>query len=170
METVEMTELRAYFFGNMYLSSIQQGIQAAHVVGNMATRYWGMEHNAGGMFHEWAENHETIILLNGGYAENIYDLNRFFDEGEHAYPYEMFNESKQALDGAVTCTGIILPEKIYEGAKVMRKLSKQSWQYTLFSDKRILRVYLGDNDEEKIKYTEWEVELMQRLNRFRLAI
>lgn len=33
------TEYRAYFFGNMYLSQIQQGIQAAHVVAEMSMAY-----------------------------------------------------------------------------------------------------------------------------------
>ena len=31
--------MRAYFFGNMYLSSIQQGIQAAHCLGEMFLKY-----------------------------------------------------------------------------------------------------------------------------------
>ena len=32
MNYVDPTKLRAYFFGNMYLSQIKQGIKAAHVV------------------------------------------------------------------------------------------------------------------------------------------
>lgn len=164
--------MRAYFFGNMYLSSIQQGIQAAHVVANMATRYWGANGTLDGdMFYDWAENHETMILLNGGYAENIYELNKFFDEGEHAYPYEMFNESKEALDGAATCTGIIIPGKIYEGAQAMRKVKrdKRSKAYYDFDKARTLMLEV-DHLPTRFKYTEWEVELMERLNTFRLAI
>jgi len=73
--------MRAYFFGNMYLSSIQQGIQAAHVVTEMFTKY-PIDHECIKFddLNDWANNHKTMILLNGGYGENLYDLLGFFDQ------------------------------------------------------------------------------------------
>ena len=82
--------MRAYFFGNMYLSSIQQGIQAAHVVGELFTSYSESRTNAmsegGKLLWEWACDHKTMILLNGGYSENIHRLCEFFDDYQNTYP------------------------------------------------------------------------------------
>ena len=46
--------MRAYFWGNMYLSSIQQGIQAAHVVTEMFAKYVDNEFRAERDLREWA--------------------------------------------------------------------------------------------------------------------
>jgi len=182
--------MRAYFFGNMYLSSIQQGIQAGHVVGEMAAKYCpGPDEFIKEIdpyhvqFLDWAENHKVMVLLNAGYAENIHELEAFFEgtldvpgvtrlseeyDGYGPYPFAIFHESDEALDGAATCFGVILPPKIYEGCKAMRKVmrDKRSSEYFLFTKHRIL--VLEDSPEE-IQYTKWEVELMQRMGKFRLA-
>ena len=115
--------MRAYFFGNMYLSSIQQGIQAAHVTAEMFNNYAktkGEDLESYRTLHEWAENHKTMILLNGGYLETIEDLWRFF-ESNNPYPCAKFHEGEDSLGGVMTSIGIILPEKIYLTAAAMRR-------------------------------------------------
>ena len=119
---MEQTTLRAYFFGNMYVSSIQQGIQAGHVIGDMAAKYrtGGWDQGQDDTFFEWADNHKVMILLNAGYGENILDLDSFFEgtndnypeprlssyyEGYSPYPFAMFCESDEALNGAPTSFG-----------------------------------------------------------------
>ena len=65
-----LTEYRAYFFGNMYLSSIQQGIQALHVTSEMYTKYTTSAIHKR-ILYRWGINDKTVILLNGGYSETI---------------------------------------------------------------------------------------------------
>ena len=147
--------MRFYAFGNMYLSSIQQGIQAAHVVGEMFINFPETEWTATGepdhYLYTWAVNHKTMILLNGGYGSNLHDLYEFFNQkGKNPYPYAKFHESGEALDGALTSVGIVLPEKIYEGAAMLRKGKD------------------GDTIDFD-KYTAWEIQLMERLTTFGMA-
>ena len=166
---------RAYFFGNMYLSSIQQGIQAGHVITEMAVKYQrtpDVLNSQGNMFYDWAENYKTMILLNAGYGENILDLRDFFMVGNKDFPYAIFHESDEALDGAATCFGCILPAKIYKGAEAMRKikrLQRDNDARLAWDIQKVLTVDLGVDSPMDIAYTKFEVELMERLGAFRLA-
>jgi len=116
-------------------------------------------------------------------CENIHELDAFFEgtldmpgvtrlseeyDNYSPYPFATFSESDEALDGAITCFGVILPPKIYEGCQAMRKAKrdKRSDAYQLFTRERIL--VLEDSPVE-IQYTKWEVELMERMGKFRMA-
>lgn len=105
--------MRAYFFGNMYLSSIQQGIQAAHVVHDMFVTYQVESERKQKLFN-WATNHKTMILLNAGYSSEIFALSAFFRTEDNPYPWSNFYEDPDALNSAITSVGIILPAKIYD--------------------------------------------------------
>jgi len=173
---------RAYFFGNMYLSSIQQGIQAGHVIGEMTASYWGRDDEQANMFYKWAREDKVMILLNAGYGENIHNMEDLFEgtndyddeprlsthyDGYSPYPFGVFSESGEALDGAKTCFGVILPEKIYEGKNVARKLMRQRpdiYERQRWVNERILVL-----NKEEIQYNEWEVFLMTRLGQFGMA-
>ena len=97
--------MRLYTFTNMYLSQIQKGIQTAHIVGELAK-------NNNNDFKEWASDHKTIIVLNGGYSSAISELQQEFS-AKCAYSSACFWESEEALGGALTAFGIILPEQAY---------------------------------------------------------
>jgi hypothetical protein len=61
-----MRELRMYGLVNYQLTGIQKGIQFLHGVveySQMANRVGG---NMLNVYNEWANNHKTVILLNGG--------------------------------------------------------------------------------------------------------
>ena len=167
--------MRAYFFGNMYLSSIQQGIQAAHVVAEMATRYSAFASTSGpGMFTEWATDHKTMILLNAGYSEEIRNLKDLFQKNSNQYPWAYFHESDEALDGALTCVGIILPEKIYGLAKLMRTEPvhvRQVIEHNVVTSGQYLplAVQTESGEAEKWDYTKWEWALVTRLNQYGMA-
>lgn len=107
-----MTEYRAYFFTNMYISDIQRGIQTAH-----CTSALHMKYPVNKLLSIWANVDKTMIVLNGGYSSHLKDLCRLFDD-QTKYPWAYFKESQAALDGALTCVGIILPDHIYETAKL----------------------------------------------------
>lgn len=100
---------RAYFFGNFYLSSIQQGIQAAHVIGNMAYTCVDDED-----FLTWAGDDKTIICLNGGDQKALHKIVDFFSLYASDYSWHYFNESADALNASITSVGIILPEHIWK--------------------------------------------------------
>jgi len=163
--------MRAYFFGNMYLSSIQQGIQAAHVTHELFTKYMTGEQEEGGpaeYLWEWATNHKTMILLNGGYAEALEDLHAFFESPTNPYPYAWFHEEKASLNGALTSVGIVLPERIYSTAYLLRHDTAD-----LYSRIRTIGCYFAPPDKdgrvEEVEISRWDLELCQELNRYGLA-
>jgi hypothetical protein len=108
-------ELRLYSFCNFYLSSIQQGIQTGHAAVRLVRKYLGSASSCRDMVKDWADNHETFIILNGGDNDGV--------EAAHAaiigsgYPFDHFRESQGALGGMKTCCAVILPESVFN-AKV----------------------------------------------------
>lgn len=169
--------MRAYFFGNMYLSSIQQGIQAAHAVADMFVKYPDVEWEAKGSpnqhLHDWAANHKVMILLNGGYSETIRTLVDKFSDPENPYPWAPFHEGEDALDGALTTVGIILPPKIYDGASYIRSLPYREKDAVLANiiEEGAIELYDDVNDGPFTRHeiSKWEFEFMLELNNFGLA-
>lgn len=124
--------MRAYFFGNMYLSSIQQGIQAQHCTAEMFVKYppidlqdfafstgeeppehMKQESLKSETLFKWARDHKTTILLNGGEKADLLSLIPILKQEDNPYPWAHFSESNDALNCCLTCVGIILPEKMY---------------------------------------------------------
>jgi hypothetical protein len=91
----------------MYLSSIQHGIQSLHCLQEMNNTY----QNENPSLTDWAENHKTAIVLNGGTSEQMLAIKHLMEHQSNAFPWGYFNEP--SLDNALTCVGIILPEYIY---------------------------------------------------------
>ena len=177
--------MRAYFFGNMYLSSIQQGIQAAHVTHELFTKYTTVSEDyelnsdpARIILFNWARHHKTMILLNAGYGENIHNLVQMFSDETNPYPWTQFHEEQASLDGAITSIGIVLPEKIYQMAAAIRQYRAPRNAPTLadriMMDGQIL--VTPDDDinyptEEPVtlQYSKFEYDLMLELNKYGLA-
>ena len=160
--------MRGYFFGNYYLSSIQQGIQAAHCTADMAMKYSshrGEDLESWQTYCDWAQHHKTMVLLNGGNQASLNELAWFFNSVDNIFPWEQFFEDEQSLNGCLTCVGIILPERIYEAAVLIRSRTTE-----------ILKVKNEETDCVWISSTEteftlspWEYELIQRMNQCGLA-
>lgn len=112
--------MRAYFFTNMYISSLQCGLQSQHCTAALFVRY-NNEGNKKDILYDWATNHKTTIILNGGPSVELQNLTTAFNTGANPYPWESFNESVDALGGIMTCVGIILPPRIYELAALVRE-------------------------------------------------
>jgi len=147
--------MRAYFFVNNWLSQIQRGIQVAHCAVEMA-RYYARHTGVGETrfldFEEWADQHKTMIVLNGGGHADLNDLTGFLSQGPHDLPWGYFKEDRESLNGAVTCVGVVIPERIYEKARMVR-------EGTLCNSK----------DELRDPRLEWEADLIDRLNSCSLA-
>lgn len=124
MEYADPSKLRAYFFGNMYISPIQHGIQAAHVVTKMFSAYGHRKlSNPTDMLYDWADVGVTKILLNGGYQSNLADVFSIFEfiAPKLELPFAKFHEEESALNGALTSVGIVVPQEIYE------KVDEKNW-------------------------------------------
>lgn len=174
--------MRAYFFANSWLSGIQKGLQAAHVVAEMANSAstvasWPREAQdtepertaASDDYFDWATSHKTILVLEGGSHDDLKEICALLDTKDNPFSWTSFSEDEESLNGAMTCVGIILPERIYEAASVLRKnkidvdrWSKLDPDHPHFSRK----VRLGEKVEE---YTEWEIELIKLINSRPLA-
>lgn len=155
-----MSDLRLYTFCNMYLSSIQQGIQSAHVVHEMFMKYSSSvspTSSAEKLLHEWAENHKTIVVLNGGANQDIEDkynlIASLLDASRPGMirhlPFMSFHEDQYSLGGVMTAYGIVLPQMMYE-AILYRKSTVQNTcechiynpeDYVFIEDGKITHVY-----------------------------
>lgn len=114
--------LRLYTFVNFYLSSIQQGIQSAHVAVDMLTQYKGRRGNAVNLLNTWAAEDKTMIVLNGGMACDVsdgYEGMCMYDKSP--YPFTAFFEEPGAIHHshkAITAWGLVLPPDVYNAKPV----------------------------------------------------
>jgi hypothetical protein len=155
---------RAYFFGQMYLSSIQQGIQALHVTAELFVKYRTLHGNyATTMLYDWALNHKTAILLNGGDAYGLLEWKCFLDVPANPFPHAYFEESAGALNKCLTSVGIVLPEYMYDTAatQVGRDVRKSSDSFGT------LREY--EAGWTKKDWTDWELKFLMRKSMCDLA-
>lgn len=172
--------MRLYTFCNCYLSSIQQGIQSAHILGELINSVFetGITTNSTPLKQEitlkekelmivnWCEMHKTIIVCNGGNAQGIRELTKFFDSKENPFPFATFNEDGDSLDGALTGVGIILPEEIYDAKFYKGVESIEDSENTLTQD---FNAYTYENIVEYREGT-YLYDLIKRVKSYRLAI
>lgn len=165
--------MRFYSFTNAnYMSQLQLGLQTAHCVAEMTVKY----HNRPNMqqFDEWAKLHETIVILNGGNCAALLDLHQFLDNMSNPYLFTKFHEDSDSLNNAITCVGIILPEEVYETARLLRNRTffkpVDATRYEFRStDDPLEDARLSALCSEYNSANEWTVELINRLNRCGLA-
>ena len=170
--------MRAYFFGNMYLSSIQQGIQAHHCATEMYNKYFPRPTFEGECcFHaspqtvqlaDWGHDHKTDVLLSAGFSETIREIHDGFEDFDNPYPFAKFHEGHDALDGALTCAGIILPEEIYEVAKEVRSSYGSVGRHNVDHFNR-MGEWSAEYDTRVHTFSKWQVWLINELNKYPLA-
>ena len=115
-------ELRLYVFVNFYLSSIQQGIQSAHVVHSLFTKYPDpILSKRSALLWEWARNHQTMIVLNGGANSDIREIFYTLEQLQHTrignMPFESFREDEKSLGSVMTAVGVVVPERFFNAEK-----------------------------------------------------
>lgn len=175
--------MRFYSITNMYLSDIQKGIQTAHVISECSQ-------TENELYKVWATDHKTIIVLNGGYTSNIKRIAVLIENS--TLDGVSFKESEEALDGAMTATGLVVPERFY----ILGDYSKQGIvdstkletipESTDVDSEPLPAMYrmsvsekIETDDETKLKlqeqidsfgdYTEADVILINELGNLRLA-
>lgn len=147
--------MRFYGFGNYYLSSLQQGLQSAHVISELFNTYesTSISYN---YIKEWSKNHKTIILLNGGNSSSLQDLYSFFEQLRKEgmkLPFTKFHEDSNSLNNALTSVGIIIPEIYYSLSSKIREMNDNQINSTLSS----------------MNLKQWEINLVVELNKYKLA-
>lgn len=158
---------RLYTFINFYLSSIQQGIQSAHIVSNLFIKYdcTGCEHKheqdydvANDVLWQWAEHDKTIIVLNGGTSfdirQNFIDVMNLVPKCEtFAIPFVFFQEDHNALGiyehGLVTGFGMVVPQQMWDAVEYPLNQNKlnQTGQYFPFATE-----YVYDNNGSYVSF------------------
>lgn len=167
--------MRLYSFTNFYLSSIQHGIQTAHCVSELFSKY--TENNKQkDMLFEWSNNHKTIYCLNGGNNEKLLKLYEFFDDINNPYPFVKFHEDEKSLNQTLTAVSIVLPEKIYLTAEIERISIYSSIICQLddrFVENDVYRweatYYDWENRYHQYLLTDWEKQLITILNQHKFA-
>lgn len=139
-------EYRLYFFTNFYVSSIQKGIQAGHCAVELMN----------GMFRdhpitrEWATNHKTFILLNGGAQPELEEILETLQQQTICknidLPFAHFVEDA-GLNFAMTCVGVIVPQRIYDFTAANRGVSINEENGNM-----VVRDYRGREVEPKMIY------------------
>ena len=131
--------MRLYSFINAYLSSIQQGIQTAHLVHELFNKYKSPIGPASKMVREWSKNHKTIIVCNGGTSAELKNLYTFFTETSperFKLPLASFREDVPSLNGALTCVGLVVPRCYYDVEFIAKNITSRytSRYYQTFQD------------------------------------
>lgn len=125
---------RLYSVTNMYTSGIHAGIQTAHSLHEMYSKYTdydrldGLTQISQEFIEDWANDDKTIIVLNGGYQSNLQKIAILFEkvEEEYGFPCSEFSESQDALNEALTAIAIILPQQIWKLIRSKYKHVKKS--------------------------------------------
>ena len=116
-------ELRMYGLTNYQLTGIQKGIQFLHGV----VEYSQMVNRVGGelldIYNDWANNHKTVILLNGGTTNDRLDNGLPFGSlnqhvlklDENRIYFATFNEPD--LGDQLTAVVFIVDERVFNRKK-----------------------------------------------------
>ena len=125
MEKRENKGLRCYFLNCFYFGGAQAGIQAQHAATRLSRKYHKYNeeefyfksveiNNKIEMINDWADNHETSIVLNAGMHGDLVLMEEFLESKENIFPWARFNESEYAANGCYTSIAIVLPDRIFD--------------------------------------------------------
>lgn len=176
-------EKRLYTFTHSMLSPIAKGIQSLHSTVELFNSYTpnpgnneevrvndDISKDAYSILFDWSLNHKTVISLNPGVSSDLEELNYLFQDPENFYPWAVFNED--SLKGLITSISIVLPEKIYNMAYYFKTGNfKFDYNFRRFQYNHKGNVTLEELQELATYgyYTDFEIELVQRLATYRLA-
>lgn len=160
---------RMYHLVMYNISPIQQGIQSYHAGMEYARKYWDDEE-----FQQWLKNDKTVILLNGGTSQYIYNDPERLGTMQKYY--------KELIDGNIKCAYFNEPDLNYSMSAIAFLVPEQVWdkeKYPDFNENFGIENYdnphsvVVDDDE----YNDWinsvggekNVWLRQFLSQFKLA-
>lgn len=171
--------MRCYHLANFYLPGIHAGIQSAHVQHELAIKYLqddDADESQAEMYKEWAFNYKTIIVLNGGWQASLQEWVQFLSSNEHPFAWAHFHEEQDALNGALTNVGVVLPQHIYGVSRELRDGGKPGVSNEIqLPSGDVLALHgcsasllCGTSGHILHVYTPFELELIQRIGRLGL--
>ena len=122
----------------------------------------------GPLFRDWAENHKTMVFLNGGNQASLQELRDYFTSPDNPYAWGHFSEDEQSLNNCLTCVGIVLPEKIYLSAQLIR--TRTCDVHNVENDGGKGKWIVSNDRVSEYELTMWEFGLIERLNNCGLAV
>jgi len=180
-------EKRLYTFPHFMLSPLAKGIQTTHSTVEMFNKYVphkennyevriqdDLEKDPFEILFDWSNNHKTEIMLNPGVSGNLEDLKYVLEDPENFYPWAVFYEDEYSLKGIMTAISIVLTEKIYYSADIIKR-NKDIFGINV-NTRRIYCTDTSKTDLDTLEQLEsygifnpFEYELVQRLGSYRLA-
>ncbi len=113
------TMLRCYTFTHWMLRTIQQGIQPAHAIAEMSTKYQSTDMN-NLIYKAWAEQGKTMVCCNGGVSRELDEKWKILQAMEHKFPIAKFHEDEYSLGSLMTSMAIILPPEYYNAVPMFQ--------------------------------------------------
>lgn len=112
--TIDQTSTLYSWANNVAMNALQCGLQTGHCVSEMFVQYPGNE-----VVKDWAENHKTIIIFKGGPSGSLRYIHRILQRYQEIVsrrysveiPVVKFNEDEFTMDGMLTTTAFILPNR-----------------------------------------------------------
>lgn len=109
--------MRFYSFTNFYFQGIHAGIQTAHAVHEMESRYRNTFNPCLSVYQEWALKHKTIIIKKVAAPDVHKALQDLYNALESLavslkLPLVLCNEP--SANHCNTAVGIVLPESVYD--------------------------------------------------------
>jgi hypothetical protein len=180
---MENLELRMYGLVNYQLTGIQQGIQFLHAVVEYGQSVkWTLGTHKLDQYNEWADQHKTVILLNGGTTntneERLGTMNQHLQTLKSKGIYSSwFNEPD--LGDQLTAIAFIVDERVFNKEKYpdfdFTNKNQITPGYGMWSEDPLNPQFMNEN--EKLRWDFWvefiggETNLWLRtwLKNFRLA-
>ena len=196
--------MRCYHLCNFYLAGIHAGIQSAHTQHELAIKYLAstpyrnlaadesmneygarldLFHDAKAEYIDWANNHKTMILLNGGMMSHLVEFETFLTENSHAYAWSSFREEEAALNNALTNVGIVLPEHMYAFSRQVLAFADSGDGFANVyvgidvgqvdferkaGTEAITAVHHNFSSSKTYTYSTFDIELLRKLDRLKL--
>lgn len=145
--------MRAISLTNSWLSGIQKGLQTGHSLVELSqlVKNYNSDHPQN-LFDTWANDHKTLIVLDGGSHQDLWEFYDFLFMNRHEFDENLifahFAEDEESLNGAMTAVVMVLSDK-YEA--VLEKYRAR------------------EIDHRSGLFSEEELELFERLSSYRLA-
>lgn len=109
----EKLELRMYSLVMYNLSPIQQGIQAYHATIEAVNNFGNPNTINEEQFKDWAQNHKTVIILNGGTSSTMNNHHQILWSEQIGHNY--FNEPD--LNNSMSAISFIVDERVFNKEK-----------------------------------------------------
>lgn len=157
--------MRAYFFNNMYLTGIHNGIQAGHALDQLwstLTEHKGKLTKAAekkfAMLREFSAKHNTWIILKHGDHEALMDFYKFMAR-QTVLPFTMFQEP--GLNQCATSVVVIVPERLYDDVANTVARAAQKVEGSIHHWLTQVPPGLMLEAQER-NFTPWEIEFLKR--------